>query len=103
MYIAGGIVVLLIVIVLLLPVFVNVNSYRPQIESAMATSLNRKVSIGTIGLSVFSGGVSVQDVAISDDPAFSPGNFLTAQSISVGVHPDASDFLAQSRSDGRHH
>lgn len=85
LYIAAGIVAAFLLLVLLLPLFVNVNAYRPKIESLLETSLHRKVSLGTIHLSIFSGGVSVDNVSIADDPSFSVGNFLAADSISVGV------------------
>jgi len=84
-YIFGGIVVLLLLAVLILPMLVNVNQYRPTIESMMGSALGRKVDIGNISLSVLSGGVSVQDLTIADDPAFSPAPFLKAKAVTIGV------------------
>jgi AsmA protein len=83
--IIGAIVVLLFVIVLALPLFINANQFKPTLETQLATALGRPVGIGDISLSVFSGGVTVTDVSIADDPAFSKSPFLTTKSLSVGV------------------
>jgi AsmA protein len=84
-YILTGLVVLILLAVAVLPFVVDANKYRPQIETAMNTSLNRKVEIGNIKLSIFSGGVTVEDISIADDPAFSAGPFLKAKALTVGV------------------
>ena len=83
--IIGAIVVLLFVIVLALPLFINANQFKPTLETQLATALGRPVGIGDISLSIFSGGVTVTDVSIADDPAFSKSPFLTTKSLSVGV------------------
>jgi AsmA protein len=83
--IAGGIVVLLFLIVVCLPLFINANQFKPTLETQLATALGRQVGIGDISLSIFSGGVTVSDVSIADDPAFSKSPFLTTKSLSVGV------------------
>jgi len=83
--IAGGIVVLLLLIILALPLFINANQFKPTLETQLATALGRQVGIGDISLSIFSGGVTVSDVSIADDPAFSKSPFLTTKSLSVGV------------------
>ncbi len=83
--ITGGIVVLLFLIVLALPLFINANQFKPTLETQLATALGRQVGIGDISLSIFSGGVTVSDVSIADDPAFSKSPFLTTKSLSVGV------------------
>jgi AsmA protein len=83
--IVGGIVVLLLLIILALPLFINANQFKPALETQLATALGRQVGIGDISLSIFSGGVTVSDVSIADDPAFSKSPFLTTKSLSVGV------------------
>ena len=83
--IAGGIVVLLFLIVVCLPLFINANQFKPTLEAQLATALGRPVGTGDISLSIFSGGVTVSDVSIADDPAFSKSPFLTTKSLSVGV------------------
>jgi AsmA protein len=83
--IIGAIVALVFVIVLALPLFVNANQFKPTLETQLATALGRPVGIGDISLSILSGGVTVTDVSIADDPAFSKSPFLTTKSLSVGV------------------
>jgi AsmA protein len=75
----------LIVLVLLVPLFVSVNQFRPTIEQKLSASLGRQVQVGNLSLSAFSGSVSAQDLSISDDPAFSTSPFLTAKSLDIGV------------------
>jgi AsmA protein len=83
--IIGGLVVVLFLIVLALPLFINANQFKPTMETQLAAALGRQVGIGDISLSIFSGGVTVSDVSIADDPAFSKSPFLTTKSLSVGV------------------
>ena len=73
------------VVALLLPFIIDANKFKPQVESAAESALGRKVAIGNIRLALFSGGVSVEDIAISEDPNFGPGSFLSAKSVAVGV------------------
>ena len=83
--IIGGIVVLLLLIILALPFFINVNQFKPTLETKLGVAMGRKVAIGDIGLSIISGSVTVKDVSVADDPAFSNSPFLTAKSLDVGV------------------
>jgi AsmA protein len=83
--IIGGIVVLLLLVILALPLFINVNQFKPTLETKLGVALGRKVGIGDIGLSIISGSVTVKDVSVADDPAYSNGAFLTAKSLDVGV------------------
>jgi AsmA protein len=85
LYIIGGIVVVLVLLGLILPFVIDANKFRPQIESAADSALNRKLTIGNIRLALFSGGVSIDDLSISEDPAFGSHAFLTAKSLTVGV------------------
>jgi AsmA protein len=84
-YIVGGLLAVLLLGLVILPFVIDVNQFRPQIESAADSALNRKVTIGNIRLSLLSGGVSVDDLSVSDDPAFGAGSFLTAKSVNVSV------------------
>lgn len=85
LYILGAIVVLLLLVVAILPFVIDVNRFRPDIERLMSEALNRKVTIGNIRLSLLSGGVGVDDLSISDDPAFSKNPFLSAKAVTIGV------------------
>ena len=75
-----------IVVALALPLFINVDTFRPSLEKSLSASLNRQVKIGKLSASLFSGGASASQISISDDPAFSKGPFLQAGSLKVGVH-----------------
>ncbi len=83
--IVGGIVVVVFLIILALPLFINANQFKPTLQTQLGSALGRSVGVGDISLSIISGGVTVSDVSIGDDPAFSKSPFLTAKSVSVGV------------------
>lgn len=83
--IAGSIVVIVIIILLALPLFINANQFKPELETQLTTALGRKVDVGNVSLAIFSGGVTVDNVAIADDPAFSRSAFLQARQLAVGV------------------
>jgi hypothetical protein len=81
-----GIVVAVILLVLIItPFFINADQFRPQIEAALSEKLGRKVQLGHVSVSLFSGSLSADQIAIADDPAFSHEPFLTAKSLNVGV------------------
>jgi AsmA protein len=83
--IAGIVVAAVVVILIALPLFINVNSFRPKIESELTDALGRPVTLGDLSLSLFGGKVGVENVSIADDPAFSKSPFITAKSLEVGV------------------
>jgi AsmA protein len=83
--IVGIVVAVLIVVMIALPFLVNVNSFRPQIESTLSSALGRPVKVGNLGLSIFSGSVEADQLAIADDPKFSSAPFLQAKTLQVGV------------------
>ena len=75
----------LIVLLISLPFLINVNSFRPKIESEASSALGRQVTIGNLSFSILSGSVGAENIAIADDPAFSHLPFVTAKSLKVGV------------------
>jgi len=79
------IIAILIVIVVALPFIVNVNTFRPQIESELSSTLGRQVKVGNLKLAIWNGSVSADDLSISDDPAFSNQPFVRAKALDVGV------------------
>jgi AsmA protein len=83
--IAGIAVAILVVLLIALPFFIDVNSFRPKIESEASNALGRPVKLGNLSLSILSGTVGVDNISIADDPAFSKSAFLTAKSLDVGV------------------
>jgi hypothetical protein len=80
--IGAGVVVLLLIC---LPFFVNVDSFRPMLEKALGQSLGREVKVGRLSLSLFSGSVGADDITIAEDPSFGAEPFVTAKSLRIGV------------------
>jgi len=83
--ILGIVLGVIILTVLLVPLFINVDSFRPEIESKLSAALGRRVSIGKIQASFFSGGAEASNIVINDDPAFNKGPFLQASSLQIGL------------------
>ena len=83
--IVGIVVVVLLLIAIALPFLINVNSFRPKLESELTEALGREVKVGNLSLSILSGSVSAEDLSIADDPAFSKDPFVRAKSLKVGV------------------
>lgn len=83
--IIGIIIVVLIVIVIAIPFFIDANTFRPKLESELTEALGRQVKVGNLSLSLFSGSVEADNIAIADDPAFSQSPFVQAKSLKVGV------------------
>ncbi|HEY1923712.1 MAG TPA: AsmA family protein [Candidatus Acidoferrum sp.] len=79
------VVVVLIVLVVIATFLIPVNQFRPTIEQKASAALGRKVEVGNLSLSLFSGSLGADNLSISDDPKFSNTPFLTAKSIQVGV------------------
>jgi AsmA protein len=83
--IAGAALGVLILILILIPLFVSANTFRPKLESIASQALGRKVQIGNLGFSLFSGSLGADNLSIADDPRFSQSPFLTASSVKIGV------------------
>lgn len=83
--IVGIVIAVLIVILIAIPFLINVNSFRPRIESEASEALGRPVKVGNLSLSLLSGSVSADNISIAEDPAFGTNPFVTAKSLKVGV------------------
>jgi AsmA protein len=83
--IAGIVIAVLLVVIIALPFLVNVNSFRPRLESELSTALGRDVKVGNLSLSILSGSVAADNLSIADDPAFSSNPFIQAKQLKVGV------------------
>jgi AsmA protein len=71
--------------ILALPSLVDIDRFRPQLESSLASSLGREVHVGHMKISLLAGGARVEQISVADDPAFQDGTFLQAKSLGVGV------------------
>jgi AsmA protein len=83
--IVGIVVLLLIVIVAAIPFLIDVNRFKPTLETDLSTALGRKVQIGNLELALLAGAVKVDNLSIADDPAFGAAPFLQAKQLAVGV------------------
>ena len=81
----GSIIALILLIAIAIPLFLNADSFRTRIESALTISLGRKVTLGKLDLSVLSGSLVAGDASIADDPAFSTQPFLEASKVKIGI------------------
>ncbi|MBZ5657969.1 MAG: AsmA family protein [Acidobacteriia bacterium] len=81
----GIVIIVLIVVAIAVPFLVNVNAFRPQIESNLSSALGRPVKVGNLSLSILSGSVGADQLSIADDPKFSQAPFIQAKSLKVGV------------------
>lgn len=68
-----------------LPFLIDVDGFRPQLESTLGSTLRREVHLGHMELSLLAGGARVEKISIADDLAFSKDAFLEAKSVGVGV------------------
>ncbi len=83
--IVGIVVAIVIVLLLIIPFFINADSFRPMLQSKAQEALGRNVQIGKLDFSLFSGALSADGVTIADDPKFSNAPFITAKSLKVSV------------------
>jgi AsmA protein len=65
--------------------FVDANTFRPTIESQLTTALSRQVTLGTLSLSVLTGSLVANDLAIAEDPKFGQTPFFAAKRLRIGV------------------
>jgi hypothetical protein len=83
--IAAIVVVVILLILIITPFFIDADRFRPDLESALSDKLGRKVQIGHLSVSLFSGSLEADQISIADDPAYNSGDFLTAKSLAVGI------------------
>ncbi len=83
--IAAAIVGIIVAAIAAIPLFVNVNTFKPLIEDQLTTALGREAKVGKIGLSLFTGSVTADDLSIADDPQFGTQPFVVAKELRLGV------------------
>jgi len=65
---------------------VSANRFRPRIQAALETALNRPVHLGAVHLNLFTGpGFTVDDVEIDDDPAAGIEPFAHVEQIQARI------------------
>lgn len=80
-----SIAVLLLAAVIAVPFLVDVDRYRPRLESSLSEALDREVRIGKLTLSFWRGGLYANQIEIAEDPDFGETPFLMANGLSVGA------------------
>ena len=85
--IGGGLLLVIVLALLLVPMFVNVSKYKPLIEKRVSDAAGRPVSVGDdLRLSLFPwAGLTFSDLRIGNPPGFAEKDFLTVKSIDVRV------------------
>ena len=75
----------LILAVVSVPFLINVDQFRPTLQSELSRALGREVTLGNLRLKILSGQVTADDLSVAEDPAFGKPAFIKAQALHVGV------------------
>lgn len=81
----GVVAAVLVLLIVSLPFLVNANQFRPRIEADLTSVLGRKVTLGNLTFSLFSGSLTASDLSIADDARFGTAPFIRAKSLDLGV------------------
>ena len=79
------VVAVVVLAAILVPLFVNADTFRPTVQERLSSALGRQITLGNLSFSLFSGSLMAKDIAIADDPAFSQAPFLQAKQLAIGV------------------
>jgi AsmA protein len=77
--------ILILAAIIALPFILDINQFRPELESRFTSALGREVKVGNLKLSLLSGSVEADDITIADNPDFSRSPFLTSESLQVSI------------------
>lgn len=85
--ILGGLIILIIAVLLIAPMFVDIQKYKPEIEKKVAKATGRSFTIGDdLSLSLFPwAGLSFSDLHFGNLPGFEEKDFITVKSFEVRV------------------
>jgi AsmA protein len=75
----------LILVVISLPFLINVDEFRPTLQSDLTTALGRQVTLGNLHLKILTAEVTADDLSVAEDLAFGKPAFLRAKAMRVGV------------------
>jgi AsmA protein len=83
--IGGGLIVVIIALLLIAPMFVNLQKYKPEIEKQVTKATGRPFSIGgDLRLSLFPwAGLTFSDLNLGNPPGFGEKQFLSVKSFDV--------------------
>ena len=80
-----GFIVVVIIALAAIPSFLGTDSFRTRIEDTLSHTLNRKVTIGKLSISLLTGSLDAEDATLADDPHFSSQPFIQAANIKIKV------------------
>ncbi|MCD6297112.1 MAG: AsmA family protein [Deltaproteobacteria bacterium] len=85
--IGGGFIVLVIAALLIIPMFVDIQKYKPEIEKKVAEATGRPFNLGgDLSLSLFPwAGISLSDLHLGNPSGFTEKEFVTVESFEVRV------------------
>jgi AsmA protein len=83
--ISGILVLLLVAAIIALPFILDVNRFRPELESKLSDALGREVKMGNLKLFLLRGSIGVDNIIVADNPAFSHSPFVTTKSLKVSI------------------
>lgn len=85
--IIGGLIVVLVAALILIPRFIDVKQYKPRIEAEVSKATGRTVTLGDdLRLSLFPwAGVSFSDLHLGSPPGFEEKDFVVVKSFDVRV------------------
>jgi AsmA protein len=95
--IVGGVIVAILILLFVVPLFINADTFRPTAEDQISSALGRKVTLGHLSFSLWSGSLVAKDVSVADDPAYSTAPLFQAKSLHIGVSTTALLFHHQVR------
>jgi AsmA protein len=83
--VAIAVVVVFVAVVVIVPFFVNADTFRPTIENELSSSLGRQVTFGHLSFSLITDSLVANDLSVGDDPRFSSTPFIEAKELRIGV------------------
>lgn len=76
---------LLVLMVVIIPLLIHADAFRPQIETQLSAALGRRVRLGNLSIAILSGSLVANGLTIADDPKYSMVPFLTAAQLRIAV------------------
>jgi AsmA protein len=77
--------VVFILVLGVVPLFINVDTFRPKVQDEISSALGRKVTLGHLDLSLITGSLVADNITVADDPAFATEPFLEAKELRIGI------------------
>lgn len=76
---------IIIIVLIAIPFLLNADNYRGRVESMLSDATGRKVTLGHLSFSLFSGALTADQLSIADDPHFSQQPFVQAKQVHIGI------------------